>query len=57
MRPLVPVMETKLVNERDNRISNLTNTQDKSFKPGARVEVLGTKIKDPFGDRTFEYAK
>jgi hypothetical protein len=57
VRPLVPVMETKLVNERDNRISNLTNTQDKSFKPGARVEVLGTKIKDPFGDRTFEYAK
>ena len=47
----------KLVNEKDNRTYSLTNTQYKSLKPGERVEVLGTKVKDPSGEPTFEVRK
>lgn len=47
----------KLVNEKDNRTYSLTNTQNKSLKPGERVEVLGTKVKDPSGEPTFEVRK
>ena len=47
----------KLVNEKDNQTYSLTNKQNKSLKPGERVELLGTKTKDPSGEPTFEVHK
>jgi hypothetical protein len=47
----------KLVNEKDNQTYSLTNTQNKSLKPGERVELLGTKVKDTSGEATFEIRK
>jgi len=40
----------KLVNEKDNQTYSLTNKQNNSLKPGERVELLGTKTKDPSGE-------
>lgn len=47
----------RLVNEKDNQTYSLSNTQNKSLKPGERVELLGTKAKDPSGEPTFEVRK
>jgi hypothetical protein len=47
----------KLVNEKDNQTYSLHNTQNKSLKPGERVELLGTKVKDTSGEATFEIRK
>ena len=47
----------KLVNEQDNQTYSLTNTQNKSLKPGERVELLGTKVKNTSGEATFEIRK
>jgi hypothetical protein len=47
----------KLVNEKDNQTYSLTNQQNKSLKPGERVELLGTRAKDPSGEPTFEVHK
>jgi hypothetical protein len=47
----------KLVNEKDNQTYSLTNTQNKSLKPGERVELLGAKVKDTSGEATFEIRK
>jgi hypothetical protein len=47
----------KLVNEKDNQTYSLTNMQNKSLKPGERVELLGTKVKDTPGEATFEIRK
>ena len=47
----------KLVNEKDNQTYSLTNTQNKSLKPGERVELLGTKVRDTSGEATFEISK
>jgi hypothetical protein len=47
----------KLVNEKDNQTYSLTNTQNKSLKPGERVELLGTKVKDTSGEPTFDIRK
>jgi hypothetical protein len=43
----------RLVNEKDNQTYNLTNKQNKSLKPGERVELLGAKAKDRSGEPTF----
>jgi hypothetical protein len=47
----------KLVNEKDSQTYNLSNKQNKSLRPGERVELLGKKIKDASGDPTFEVHK
>ena len=47
----------KLVDEKDNQTYNLTNQHNKSLKPGERVELLGTRAKDPSGEPTFEVHK
>jgi hypothetical protein len=47
----------KLINEKDNQTYNLTNKQNKSLKPGERVELLGTKTKGSSGEPTFEVHK
>jgi hypothetical protein len=47
----------KLVNEKDNQTYSLTHTQNKSLKPGERVELLGTKVKETSGEATFEIRK
>jgi len=47
----------KLVNEKDNQTYTLTSKQNKSLKPGQRVELLGTKAKDSSGELTFEVHK
>ena len=47
----------KLVSEKDNQTYNLTNKQNKSLKPGERVELLGKKAKDTAGEPTFEVFK
>jgi hypothetical protein len=47
----------KLVNEKDNQTYTLTSKQNKSLKPGERVELLGTKAKDSSGEPTFEVHK
>jgi hypothetical protein len=47
----------KLVNEKDNQTYNLANKQNKSLKPGERVELLGTKTKDSSGEPMFEVHK
>ena len=46
-----------LVNENDNRTYSLTNKQNKTLKPGERVELLGKKAKDESGEPTFEVHK
>jgi len=47
----------KLVSEKDNQTYSLNNKQNKSLKPGERVELLGTKAKDSSGEPTFEVHK
>lgn len=47
----------RLLNEKDNQTYNLSNTQNKSLKPGERVELLGTKAKGSSGEPTFEVHK
>ncbi|HEX4921163.1 MAG TPA: hypothetical protein VFV92_10525, partial [Candidatus Bathyarchaeia archaeon] len=47
----------KLVNEQDHQTYSLTNTQNRSLKPGERVELLGTKAKNTSGEATFEIRK
>jgi hypothetical protein len=47
----------RLVNEKDNQTYSLSNKQNKSLKPGQRVELLGTKTKTSSGEPTFEVHK
>jgi hypothetical protein len=47
----------RLVNEKDNQTYSLSNKQNKSLKPGERVELLGIKAKDSSGEPTFEIHK
>jgi hypothetical protein len=44
----------KLVNEKTNQTYKLTNKQNRSLKPGERVELLGKNVKDASGEPTFE---
>lgn len=47
----------KLVSEKDKQTYNLTNNQNRSLKPGERVEVVGKKSKNTAGEPTFEVRK
>lgn len=47
----------RLVNEKDNQTYSLTNKQNKTLKPGERVELLGKKAGDDSGEPTFEVHK
>lgn len=47
----------KLVSDTDNQTYSLENKQDKTLKPGERMELLGTKRKSEAGEPTFEVRK
>jgi hypothetical protein len=48
----------KLVNEKDNQTYSLNDQQNKTLKPGERVELLGKKAKnDSSGEPIFEVHK
>lgn len=47
----------KLVSEKDKQTYSLTNKQNQSLKPGARVELVGKKTRNAAGERIFEVQK
>jgi len=47
----------KLVSEKDKQTYSLTNKQNQSLKPGARVELVGKKTRNAAGEPIFEVHK
>ena len=47
----------KLVSEKDKQTYSLSNKQNQSLKPGARVELVGKKTKNAAGEPIFEVHK
>lgn len=47
----------KLISEQDKQTYSLNNKQDKTLRPGERMELLGTKRKTEAGEPSFEVRK